>query len=120
MANFPPELQLELIEEDLNAASGVTVSPDEEQLEVLEDIWLKAGEIDLDDARIVDSGSKISDKKLKKRKKEDPEFSLTNIKKTKRPYKKRDKKVDDGEKYPAGLLASVDDVRKQKDNIEGK
>lgn len=44
-ANFPPELQLELIEEDLNAQTGVTISPDEEQLEVLEDIWLKAGEI---------------------------------------------------------------------------
>lgn len=44
LADFPPELQLELMEEDMNAASPEP-SPDEQQLEVLEDIWLKAGEI---------------------------------------------------------------------------
>lgn len=44
LADFPPELQLELIEEDLEDTSN-NISPDEEQLEVLEDIWLKAGEI---------------------------------------------------------------------------
>lgn len=42
MADFPAELQLELMEEDM---AHDEVCPDEEQLEVLEDIWLKAGEI---------------------------------------------------------------------------
>lgn len=47
MASFPAQLQLELIEEDLQsqADAAANMSPDEEQLEVLEDIWLKAGEI---------------------------------------------------------------------------
>lgn len=40
--DFPAELQLELMEEDM---AHDEVCPDEEQLEVLEDIWLKAGEI---------------------------------------------------------------------------
>lgn len=47
LASFPAQLQLELIEEDLQtqADAAANMSPDEEQLEVLEDIWLKAGEI---------------------------------------------------------------------------
>lgn len=44
MAEFPAELQLELMEEDLETSQG-DLPPDEQQLEVLEDIWLKAGEI---------------------------------------------------------------------------
>lgn len=42
LTDFPTELQLELMEEDL---AHDEISPDEQQLEVLEDIWLKAGEI---------------------------------------------------------------------------
>lgn len=42
MTDFPAELQLELMEDDMTHDE---VGPDEEQLEVLEDIWLKAGEI---------------------------------------------------------------------------
>lgn len=41
---FPADLQLQLIEED-NLPFGDEIQPDEQQLEVLEDIWLKAGEI---------------------------------------------------------------------------
>ncbi|KAK0167640.1 hypothetical protein PV327_005011 [Microctonus hyperodae] len=41
--------------------------PDEQQLEVLEDIWLKAGELEIDDATMYDDG--YNKKKCKKRKK---------------------------------------------------
>lgn len=33
------------MQEDMDAAQADEISPDEQQLEVLEDIWLKAGEI---------------------------------------------------------------------------
>lgn len=45
LQDFPTELQLELMQEDMDAAQADEISPDEQQLEVLEDIWLKAGEI---------------------------------------------------------------------------
>lgn len=41
-SELPPELQLQFMEEDM---ASDEVIPDEQQLEVLEDIWLKAGEI---------------------------------------------------------------------------
>lgn len=44
-AEFPAELQLQLMEEDNNLPFGDEIQPDEQQMEVLEDIWLKAGEI---------------------------------------------------------------------------
>ncbi|GLV37006.1 Lysine demethylase 4B [Carabus blaptoides fortunei] len=80
LATFPPQLQLELIEEDLEAQAEATanISPDEEQLEVLEDIWLKAGEIDIDQASIIDSGYKVNARRkyMKKRKKVDEEWTI--------------------------------------------
>lgn len=60
LADFPTELQLELMEEDMGHDE---ITPDEEQLEVLEDIWLKAGEIDIDEASIYDAGYKVSQKR---------------------------------------------------------
>lgn len=45
-------------------------SPDEEQIQVLEDIWLKAGEIELEEASLVDAGYEMNQKR--KRKKSDP------------------------------------------------
>lgn len=45
MTEFPASLQLELMEEDQMAFGSDDLPPDEQQLEVLEDIWLKAGEI---------------------------------------------------------------------------
>lgn len=60
LADFPTELQLELMEEDMGHDE---IAPDEEQLEVLEDIWLKAGEIDIEEASIYDAGYKVSQKR---------------------------------------------------------
>ncbi|CAG9770063.1 unnamed protein product [Ceutorhynchus assimilis] len=61
-SEFPPELQLQIIEED-NAFLD-EMPPDEEQLEALEDIWLKAGEIEAKDADFCDVGYNV--KKSKK------------------------------------------------------
>ena len=44
-AELPTELQLEIMEDDNNMSFGDEIQPDEQQMEVLEDIWLKAGEI---------------------------------------------------------------------------
>ncbi|KAF7266512.1 hypothetical protein GWI33_020193 [Rhynchophorus ferrugineus] len=55
---FPADLQLQLIEED-NLPFGDEIQPDEQQLEVLEDIWLKAGEIEAEDAEICDAGYNV-------------------------------------------------------------
>lgn len=63
--DFPTELQLELMEEDLVHDE---ITPDEEQLEVLEDIWLKAGEIDIDEASIYDAGYRVNQRKKSKQK----------------------------------------------------
>lgn len=60
LTDFPTELQLELMEEDMGHDE---IAPDEEQLEVLEDIWLKAGEIDIEEASIYDAGYKVTTKK---------------------------------------------------------
>ncbi|KAF5286956.1 hypothetical protein FQR65_LT12415 [Abscondita terminalis] len=91
LAEFPAELQLELMEEDLDA-SGVELPPDEQQLEVLEDIWLKAGEIDVEEAAIFDSGYKVPQRRkpvAKRRKNIDANFSPSN--QFRRPKKKFDK-----------------------------
>ncbi|KAK4878252.1 hypothetical protein RN001_010758 [Aquatica leii] len=91
LAEFPAELQLELMEEDLDA-SGVEVPPDEQQLEVLEDIWLKAGEIDVEEAAIFDSGYRVGQRRKpipRRRKNVDANFSPTN--QFRRPKKKFDK-----------------------------
>ncbi|XP_048518918.1 uncharacterized protein LOC109537663 [Dendroctonus ponderosae] len=58
-AEFPPELQLQLMEEDQNLSFGDDLQPDEQQMEVLEDIWLKAGEIDAEDVDICDDGYNV-------------------------------------------------------------
>ncbi|XP_072381216.1 uncharacterized protein [Diabrotica undecimpunctata] len=57
MAEFPPALQLELMEEDNMGFAADELPPDEQQLEVLEDIWLKAGEIE--DASVCDAGYNV-------------------------------------------------------------
>ncbi|XP_018336496.1 uncharacterized protein LOC108744991 [Agrilus planipennis] len=65
LEDFPAELQLQLMEEDMDASSPTELAPDEQQLEVLEDIWLKAGEIDIEDATILDEGYKVTNKRKK-------------------------------------------------------
>lgn len=61
-AGFPAELQLQLMEEDSNFNVD-DLPPDEQQLEVLEDIWLKAGEIEAEDATICDEGYRVNKRK---------------------------------------------------------
>lgn len=74
LMEFSPELQRQIIEEDMaDAAAGRDdVAPDEQQMEVLEDIWLKAGEIEIEDATVYDDGYKVNSphRKKGKRKKE--------------------------------------------------
>ncbi|XP_050301918.1 uncharacterized protein LOC126740088 [Anthonomus grandis grandis] len=55
---LPTELQLQLMEED-NLTFSDDIPPDEQQMEVLEDIWLKAGEIEAEDVDICDAGYNV-------------------------------------------------------------
>ncbi|XP_023017300.2 uncharacterized protein isoform X2 [Leptinotarsa decemlineata] len=88
ISEFPAALQLELMEEDNMPFGTDELPPDEQQLEVLEDIWLKAGEIEAEDASVCDAGynvkksrkyfqKKRQKEKLKNKKKagEDPEWA---------------------------------------------
>ncbi|XP_014262621.1 lysine-specific demethylase 4B-like isoform X2 [Cimex lectularius] len=63
-------------------------SPDEEQIQVLEDIWLKAGEMELEEASIVDDGYELNAKK--KRKKHDNKPSRNRKKYVSRKIKSRE------------------------------
>lgn len=64
---------------------GDEVTPDEQQLEVLEDIWLKAGEIDLDEASLLDAGYKVTHRrKHHKKRKNMPPVEVDPLAKRKR------------------------------------
>ncbi|XP_044762733.1 uncharacterized protein LOC123319837 [Coccinella septempunctata] len=60
---FPTELQIQLMEEDRLDFAQDEIAPDEQQLEVLEDIWLKAGEIEAEDASFCDEGYRVNNKR---------------------------------------------------------
>lgn len=90
----------EAIEEDV-----LPSAPDEQQMEVLEDIWLKAGEMDVEDANLIDDG--YNRKKNKKRKKKS-QYPYDKIKvpksvqriKTKPPVKREVKEETESRASP--------------------
>ncbi|EGI67876.1 Putative lysine-specific demethylase 4B [Acromyrmex echinatior] len=63
-ADIPPDVKKALQDIEFDELEE---PPDEQQLEVLEDIWLKAGEMEIDEATVYDDG--YNRKKNKKRKK---------------------------------------------------
>ncbi|XP_011872094.1 PREDICTED: lysine-specific demethylase 4C-like isoform X2 [Vollenhovia emeryi] len=63
-SDIPPDVKKALQDLDFEE---IDEAPDEQQLEVLEDIWLKAGEMDINEASVYDDG--YNRKKGKKRKK---------------------------------------------------
>ncbi|EFN86038.1 uncharacterized protein LOC105181802 [Harpegnathos saltator] len=71
------DLELEEIEEP----------PDEQQMEVLEDIWLKAGEMDVDEATVFDDGYNRKKSKKRKRKQSIPDKEKRESKSKKRANK---------------------------------
>ncbi|BET00076.1 jmjN domain [Nesidiocoris tenuis] len=62
-SEIPSEVQKVLDEIDDEEDDEV---PDEEQIQMLEDIWLKAGEMELEDAEVVDDGCELPKKRKKK------------------------------------------------------
>ncbi|XP_057653503.1 uncharacterized protein LOC130892248 isoform X1 [Diorhabda carinulata] len=108
MADFPAALQLELMEEDNLAFGSDELPPDEQQLEALEDIWLKAGEIEAEDASICDAGYNVKkgrrfQKKIRRGRKKlddpswgpkkDPEYRADELTGLYTPCHSKDKKV---------------------------
>lgn len=67
--SYQPQLNLELIENP--SSSQENMSLDSVQLDLLEDIWLKAGEIDARSAKVLDSGCKVNAHKKNPKKKEE-------------------------------------------------
>ncbi|XP_076171506.1 lysine-specific demethylase 4C [Ptiloglossa arizonensis] len=68
--DIPPDVKKVLQDLELEEADD---QPDEQQLEVLEDIWLKAGEMDVNEATVYDDG--YNRKKSRKRKKKNTDKS---------------------------------------------
>ncbi|XP_053971736.1 uncharacterized protein LOC128872756 [Hylaeus volcanicus] len=68
--DIPPDVKKVLQDLELEEAED---QPDEQQLEVLEDIWLKAGEMDVNEASVYDDG--YNRKKSRKRKKKNNDKS---------------------------------------------
>ncbi|KZC04861.1 putative lysine-specific demethylase 4B [Dufourea novaeangliae] len=66
--DIPPDVKKVLQDLELEEVDD---QPDEQQLEVLEDIWLKAGEMDVNEATVYDDG--YNRKKSRKRKKKNPD-----------------------------------------------
>ncbi|XP_043796318.1 uncharacterized protein LOC122716894 isoform X2 [Apis laboriosa] len=76
--DIPPDVKKVLQDLELEEVDD---QPDEQQLEVLEDIWLKAGEMDVNEASVFDDG--YNRKKSRKRKKKNTDKS-----KSKKDYNK--------------------------------
>ncbi|XP_049825245.1 lysine-specific demethylase 4A isoform X2 [Aethina tumida] len=110
MSDFPAELQLELMEED-NLAYADEIAPDEQQLEVLEDIWLKAGEIEAEDATVCDAGYNVkhrSNRKGFQRKRRTTKPSARKRSKEGSSEEKRTKKCDEDTDELTGYYAPLD------------
>lgn len=109
LVDFPTELQLQLMEEDRLDFAQDEIAPDEQQLEVLEDIWLKAGEMEAEDASFCDEGYRVNNKRKyfgrnkRNKQKQDKDNSTSTIKvpkKTKsdgegKSHKKKKSTIDD-------------------------
>ncbi|XP_029163970.1 lysine-specific demethylase 4C-like [Nylanderia fulva] len=66
-ADIPPDIKKALQDLEFEEIEEPIDEPDEQQLQVLEDIWLKAGEMDVEEASVYDDG--YNRKKSKKKKK---------------------------------------------------
>ncbi|XP_018898026.2 lysine-specific demethylase 4C isoform X2 [Bemisia tabaci] len=64
-----PEDVKRVVEQIQNEEGECDDGPDEQQLQVLEDIWLKAGEIEPCDAEVYDDGCKVYTRKTKSKRK---------------------------------------------------
>ncbi|GJQ78089.1 hypothetical protein Trydic_g2430 [Trypoxylus dichotomus] len=114
LQDFPTELQLELMQEDMDAAQADEISPDEQQLEVLEDIWLKAGEIDVGEASIYDEGYKVNNRRKFKRRKNAADDDLFRPNKSAKKKKvKRNKFRTVDEITNSGLFTRCDNKSKK-------
>ncbi|CAL1686288.1 unnamed protein product [Lasius platythorax] len=67
-ADIPPDIKRALQDLEFEEIEEPIEEPDEQQLQVLEDIWLKAGEMDVDEASVYDDGYNRKKSKKKKRK----------------------------------------------------
>ncbi|XP_032665564.1 lysine-specific demethylase 4C-like isoform X2 [Odontomachus brunneus] len=83
-ADIPPDVKKVL--QDLEMEE-IEEPPDEQQMEVLEDIWLKAGEMDVDEATVYDDGYNRKKSKKRKRKQSVPDKEKRESKSKKRANK---------------------------------
>ncbi|XP_058805432.1 lysine-specific demethylase 4A-like [Phymastichus coffea] len=66
--DIPPDVKKVLHDLEMEDGEVLDDQPDEQQLEVLEDIWLKAGEMDLTEANVYDDGYNRKKNRKRKRK----------------------------------------------------
>ncbi|KAK2585911.1 hypothetical protein KPH14_010495 [Odynerus spinipes] len=106
-SDIPPDVKKVLQDLELEETDD---PPDEQQLEVLEDIWLKAGEMDVDEATVYDDG--YNRKKGRKRKKKQ---NGTEKEKKDQRTKKNSKKVINSE----GMEDTIELVKSELEETAG-
>ncbi|XP_046420050.1 lysine-specific demethylase 4C-like isoform X1 [Neodiprion fabricii] len=87
--DIPPDVKRVL--QDMELEEPEEAAPDEQQLQVLEDIWLKAGEMDVNEATVYDEGYGYNRKKNRKRKKKQLNKSDNPIKRKSKTKKNTSK-----------------------------
>lgn len=93
-ADIPPEVKKVL--QDMEQEEVYEPLPDEQQLQILEDIWLKADEMDVNEASVYDDG--YNKKKNRKRKKKQQNAADKSVKKKSRAKKNTNKiQINDSE-----------------------
>ncbi|XP_014486863.1 PREDICTED: lysine-specific demethylase 4C-like isoform X2 [Dinoponera quadriceps] len=102
--DIPPDVKKVL--QDLEMEE-IEEPPDEQQMEVLEDIWLKAGEMDVDEATVFDDGYNRKKSKKRKRKQSLPEKEKRESKSKKRANKVN---IQDANEIKIEIKTEVDDM----------
>ncbi|KAK9306803.1 hypothetical protein QLX08_002688 [Tetragonisca angustula] len=97
-SDIPPDVKKVLQDLELEEVDD---QPDEQQLEVLEDIWLKAGEMDVDEASVYDDGYNRKKSRKRKRKNADKDKSKSK--------KECNKSITDGVTIKTEIKMEIDD-----------
>ncbi|KOX81382.1 putative lysine-specific demethylase 4B [Melipona quadrifasciata] len=97
-SDIPPDVKKVLQDLELEEVDD---QPDEQQLEVLEDIWLKAGEMDVDEASVYDDGYNRKKSRKRKRKNTDKDKSKSK--------KECNKSITDGVTIKTEIKMEIDD-----------
>ncbi|KAL6430137.1 hypothetical protein ACFW04_007721 [Cataglyphis niger] len=107
-ADIPPDIKKALQDLEFEEIEEPIDEPDEQQLQVLEDIWLKAGEMDVDEASVYDDG--YNRKKSKKKKRKQSGSREKKLKTESKSKKEANKVIDIQNMEVVKVETEVDDI----------